>query len=142
MLLLQMTAKIAHNVLLAVLFTVILIVANTMAMSARERVTEMAVIRALGFRPRDVLWLVLAESVTLAFLGGVVGVLVSFPFTRMLVEGLKSSPAAVFAYNFRVPLSSIGTALAASVVIGVVSGFFPAIRAARLSVVTALRQVA
>jgi putative ABC transport system permease protein len=113
-----------------------------MAMSARERVTEIAVIRALGFRPRDVLWLVLAESVTLALLGGVVGVFLSFPFTRLLVEALKRSPAAIFAYNFRVPASSIATAFIAAVAIGTVSGFVPAIRAARLSVVTALRQVA
>jgi putative ABC transport system permease protein len=131
-----------RSILLAVLFTVVLITANTMAMSARERVTEIAVIRALGFRPRDVLWLVLAESVTLALLGGVVGVFLSFPFTRLLVEALKRSPAAIFAYNFRVPASSIATAFIAAVVIGTVSGFVPAIRAARLSVVTALRQVA
>ena len=131
-----------RSILLAVLFTVILIVANTMAMSARERVTEIAVMRAVGFRPRDVLWLVLAEAVVLALLGGVVGVLLSFPLTRMLVEALKQSPAAVFAYNFRVPLSSIGMAFAASVAIGTISGFVPAIRAARLSVVAALRQVA
>jgi putative ABC transport system permease protein len=96
----------------------------------------------LGFRPRDVLWLVLAESVVLALCGGVVGVALAFPFTRVLVEALKQSPAAVFAYNFRVPFSSIATAFAAAVTIGTVSGFIPAVRAARLSVVTALRQVA
>ena len=131
-----------RSILLAVLFTVILIVANTMAMSARERVTEIAVIRALGFRPRDVLWLVLAESVVLAVLGGILGVLLAFPFTHALVEVLKKSPAAVFAYNVRVPLSSVANAFLASVAIGTISGFIPAIRAARLSVVTALRQVA
>jgi len=131
-----------RSILLAVLFTVVLITANTMAMSARERVTEIAVIRALGFRPGEVLWLVLAESITLALLGGVVGVLLSFPFTRLLVEALKQSPAAIFAYNFRVPVSSIATAFVAAVTIGTISGFVPAVRAARLSVVTALRQVA
>ena len=131
-----------RSILLAVLATVVLIVANTMAMSARERVTEIAVIRALGFRPRDVLWLVLGESVVLALLGGIAGILLAFPATRLLVEALKQSPAAMFAYNFRVPPSSIGIAFAAALAIGTISGFVPAIRAAKLSVVTALRQVA
>lgn len=131
-----------RSILLVVLFTIVLIVANTMAMSARERVSEIAVIRALGFRPRDVLGLVLAESVVLSLLGGVAGVLLSFPFTALLVEALKQSPAAAFAYNFRVPLSSIAFAFVIAVAIGAVSGFVPAIRAARISVVGALRQVA
>jgi putative ABC transport system permease protein len=131
-----------RSILLAVLATVVLIVANTMAMSARERVTEIAVIRALGFRPRDVLWLVLGESVLLALLGGIAGILLAFPATRLLVAALKQSPAAMFAYNFRVPPSSIATAFAAALAIGTISGFVPAIRAARLSVVSALRQVA
>lgn len=131
-----------RSIMLAVLFTIILIVANTMAMSSRERVTEIAVIRALGFRPRDVLWLVLAESVVLSLLGGILGIALSFPLTTVLVEAMKKSPAAVFAYNFRFPLSSVGFAFVAAVAIGTLSGFVPAIRAARLSVTTALRQVA
>jgi len=77
-------------------------VANTVAMSARERVTEIAVMRALGFLRRQVLAIVLLESVVLALLGGIAGVLVSVPLVRGIVEGLKHSPAAPFTYNFRV----------------------------------------
>jgi putative ABC transport system permease protein len=130
-----------RSIMLAVLFTVVLIVANTMAMSARERVTEIAVIRALGFKPQAVLGIVLAESVVLALLGGIAGVLIAYPFTNALVQAMKRSPAAVFAYNFRFPISSVGYAFGAAVLIGSLSGFVPALRAARASVTTALRQV-
>ena len=131
-----------RSIMLTVLFTIVLIVANTMAMSARERVSEVAVIRALGFRPRDVLWLVLSESVVLSLAGGLVGVAAAMPFTAALVEGMKKSPAAMFAYNFRVPSSAVAVAFAVSVAIGVLAGVIPAIRASRVSVVRALRQVA
>jgi putative ABC transport system permease protein len=124
-----------------VLFTVILIVANTMAMSARERVTEIAVIRALGFRRGQVLGLVLAEALVLSLLGGIAGVLFSYPFTAFLVEGMKHSPVAMFAYNFRVAPMTVLLAMAASVLIGTLAGFVPAIRSSRVSVVDGLRQV-
>src|ERR1700694_2755668 len=65
--------------------SVVLVVANSMALNARERISEIAVIRALGFRPRDVLWLVLAESAALSLVGGAAGVLLSFPSASLLV---------------------------------------------------------
>src|SRR6266581_3550172 len=131
-----------RSIALTVLFTVVLIVANTMAMGARERVTQIAVIRALGFRRRQVLALVLSEAMVLALLGGLVGVLFSIPFTHMLVEGMKHSPVAPFAYNIRISAATLLTAFVAAVAIGVVSGFVPAIRSARVSIVDGLRQVA
>jgi putative ABC transport system permease protein len=131
-----------RSISLTVLFTIILIVANTMAMSARERVTEIAVLKALGFKRRHVLGLVLAEALVLALVGGVAGVLVSLPLTRMLVEAMKQSPAATFAYNFRVSWSAVAMAFCASVAIGTLSGFVPAVRSSRISVVGALRRVA
>lgn len=131
-----------RSISLTVLFTIILIVANTMAMSARERVTEIAVLKALGFKRHHVLGMVLAEALVLALSGGILGVLVSFPFTHMIVEGMKQSPAANFAYNFRVSWPTVLTAFATAVAIGTFSGFIPAIRSSRTSVVNALRQVA
>ena len=131
-----------RSISLTVLFTIILIVANTMAMSARERVTEIAILKALGFKRRQILRLVLGEALLLALLGGVAGILVSLPFTHFLVTAMKESPAASFAYNFRVSPSSAATAFAISVAIGTISGFIPAVRSSRVSVVGALRQVA
>ena len=130
-----------RSIALIVLFTVILIVANTMAMSARERVTEIAVIRALGFRRGQVLGIVLAEAVVLALLGGVVGVLISLPVTALLVEIMKHSPVAVFAYNFRVSGATVLMAMAVAVAVGTLAGFAPAIRSSRVSIVDGLRQV-
>src|SRR2546428_5327464 len=131
-----------RSIALTVLFTVVLIVANSVAMSARERVTQIAVIRALGFRRRQVLALVLSEAMVLSVLGGLVGVLFSIPFTHMLVEGMKHSPVAPFAYNIRISPATLLTAFVAAVAIGIVSGFVPAIRSARVSIVDGLRQVA
>jgi len=130
-----------RSIALVVLFTVVLIVANTMAMSARERVTEIALIRALGFWRGQVLGLVLSEAVVLSLLGGVAGVLFAYPFTAFLVEGMKHSPVAPFAYNFRVAPLTVLAAMAISVGIGTLSGFVPAIRSSRISIVNGLRQV-
>ena len=130
-----------RSIALIVLFTVVLVVANTMAMSARERTTEIAVIRALGFRRRQVLALVLSEALVLSLLGGIAGVLFSFPFTSFLVYIMKFTPVAMFAFNFRVAWSTVLAALGVSVAIGTLSGFVPAIRLSRISIVDGLRQV-
>ncbi|HEV8374876.1 MAG TPA: ABC transporter permease [Candidatus Polarisedimenticolia bacterium] len=130
-----------RSIAIVVLFTIVLIVANTMAMSARERVGEIAVIRALGFRSGQVLRLVLSEALVLSLLGGLAGVVVAFPFAAFLVEVMKRSPVAPFAYNFRVAPLTVLTAMAISVVIGTLSGFVPAIRSSRISIVNGLRQV-
>jgi putative ABC transport system permease protein len=126
---------------LIVLFAVILIVANTVAMSARERVTEIAVMRAVGFLRRHVLGIVLSESVVLALLGGIAGVLLAVPMVHGIVEGLRHSPAAPFTYNFRVTGGTLVIAFLASVSIGVLAGIVPAIRSSRIEVVEGLRQV-
>jgi len=131
-----------RSIALTVLFTVVLIVANTMAMSARERVTQIAVIRAMGFRRRQVLVLVLSEAIVLALLGGVAGAAGSFPFTWGLIWLMKKTPVAMFAYNIKISGATLITAFAASVAIGVLAGFVPAIRSARISIVDGLRQVA
>jgi putative ABC transport system permease protein len=128
-------------VMIAVLFVIILIVANTIAMSARERVTEIAVMRALGFLRRHVLSIVLLETVVLSLMGGALGVLFSVPIIRGMVEGLKHTPAAPFTYNFRVTGATLIFAFLGSVGIGVFSGIVPAIRSSRIKVVDGLRQV-
>ncbi len=128
-------------VMLAVLFVIVLIVANTIAMSARERVTEIAVMRALGFLRGHVLSIVLLETVVLSLLGGALGAILAMPVIRGLVEFLKHTPAAPFTYNFRVTGATLVMAFLVSVGIGIASGIVPAIRSSRIKVVDGLRQV-
>jgi putative ABC transport system permease protein len=128
-------------VMIAVLYVIVLIVANTIAMSARERVTEIAVMRALGFLQGHVLSIVLLETVVLSLLGGALGAVFSVPLIKGLAAGMKHTPVAPFAYNFRVTGATLLTAFLVSVGIGIVSGIVPAIRSSRIKVVDGLRQV-
>ena len=130
-----------RSIALTVLFTVVLIVANSVAMSARERVTQIAVIRALGFRRGQVLALVLSEAIVLAALGGLFGIAIGIPITKLLVMGMSHTPVAPFAYNVRITATNLLDAFGASVAIGILAGFVPAIRSARISIVDGLRQV-
>ena len=130
-----------RSIALIVLFTVVLIVANSVAMSARERVTQIAVIRALGFRRGQVLALVLSEAMVLAVLGGLFGIAIGVPITKLLLIGMSHTPVAPFAYNVKITAATLLNAFGAAVAIGVLAGFVPAIRSARVSIVDGLRQV-
>ena len=123
---------------LIVVFTITLIGANTMAMSARERFTEVAVMKALGFRPGMILTLMLSEAVLIALLGGVIAVLAAKVFYQFVGMG---EVLAFFLQNFRIGAETIAIALIASALIGLVSGGIPAWNAARIKIVDGLRRV-
>ena len=127
---------------LVILFAVTLIVANTVAMSARERVTEIAVMRTLGFRRSHILSFILSESVLMSLLGGIVGVvLAKFVLIPGMVKGMETTPMAPFLINFRVTLPTLLAAFGVSVGVGILAGFAPAIRSSRIKIVDGLRQV-
>jgi putative ABC transport system permease protein len=127
---------------LVILFAVALIVANTVAMSARERVTEIAVMRTLGFRRSHILSFILSEAVLMALLGGLVGVVLAKWFIIPgMVKGMQTTPMAPFLLNFRVGWQVLLAAFGISVGIGVLAGFVPAIRSSRIKIVDGLRQV-
>jgi putative ABC transport system permease protein len=127
---------------LVILFAVALIVANTVAMSARERVTEIAVMRTLGFRRSHILSFILSESVLMALLGGLLGVVLAKWFIIPgMVKGMQTTPMAPFLLNFRVGWEVLLAAFGISVGIGVLAGFVPAIRSSRIKIVDGLRQV-
>jgi putative ABC transport system permease protein len=124
---------------LVVVFTITLIGANAMAMSARERFTEVAVMKALGFQPGLILTLLLSESVLIALIGGAIAAIaakVVFQFVGM------GSMLAIFLQNFKITTGTMAIALGVSVLIGLVSGGIPAWNAARISIVDGLRRVA
>ena len=127
---------------LIILFAVTLIVANTVAMSARERVTEIAVMRVLGFRRSHILSFILSESVLMSLIGGLLGiVLAKFLLIPAIVAGGSKTALAVFLLNFKVTWQVFLGAFLVAVAIGVLAGFVPAIRSSRIKIVDGLRQV-
>ena len=131
-----------NGISLIILFAVTLIVANTVAMSARERVTEIAVMRTLGFGRSHILGFILSESVVMSLLGGILGVLLAkFFFVPALVAAGNKTSISAWLVNFRVSPGTLALAFAVSVGVGILAGFVPAIRSSRLKIVDGLRQV-
>jgi putative ABC transport system permease protein len=125
----------------AIALVILLISANTMAMAARERVTEIAVLRTLGFGKPLVLTLILAESLLLSATGAAVGLglfRLAFP---VLKEGLLSSPMAGFAAGMQLFPEVLLTGIGVTLFVGLVAGIVPAIRSAQRSIPDGLRQV-
>ncbi|HEY3134600.1 MAG TPA: FtsX-like permease family protein [Blastocatellia bacterium] len=123
---------------LVVVFAITLIGANTMAMSTRERFTEVAVMKALGFRPGLILGLLLCESVLIALIGGVVAAIGAKAFFQFVGMG---DMLALFLQNFKIGTNTIAISLGVSALIGLVSGGIPAWNAARVKIVDGLRRV-
>ena len=118
-----------------VFFTLLLITGNTMAIAVRERVNELAVLKAIGYSDGFVLTLVLIESILIAGIGGGVGILLAKGFT------LLGDPTHGLLPLFYLPKEAILAGLGAALAVGVASGIIPAIGAMRLRVVDALRRV-
>jgi putative ABC transport system permease protein len=126
-------ALIVRLILGAVFFTLLLVAGNTMAQSIRERISEIAVLKTLGFADRSVLFVVLSESILIMLIGGLLGLGTGW----ILVQGLSQQMAAtlpgVFLSGAAVIFGVIGMVAA-----GVVAGVFPAAKAMRLTIVDAL----
>ena len=127
-------ALIVQLILGAVFFTLLLVTGNTMSQSVRERIGELAVLKTLGFRDSTMLAIVLAESILIVAIGGMLGLLLgagfaaamSGTFAAMMGVGLSLSPGAL--------TLGIGIML----VTGIAAGLFPALKARRLTIVEAL----
>lgn len=121
-----------------IIFTILLVTANTMAMSVRERVREIAVLKALGFQQRRVLGLLIAESVLITLSGGLIGCLGA----RLLfsyVDITESLPGLF--QGFEVTWGIITVGLVLSILVGLLSTLIPAYRASNLRVADGLRHV-
>ena len=79
----------------AVMFTVLLVSANTMAMSVRERVREVGVLKTLGFTGGNILLIILGEACAISIAGGAIGFLLS----TVLTSGVRKSPAGFFCHH-------------------------------------------
>ena len=118
-----------------VFFTLLLVTGNTMAIAVRERTGELAVLKAVGYSDRFVLLLVLAESVVIALVGGVLGLGLAKLFT------LGGDPTHGLLPHFFLSPSAMLTGIALALSVGAISGILPAVGAMRLRVVDALRRV-
>ncbi|HZU21951.1 MAG TPA: FtsX-like permease family protein [Terriglobales bacterium] len=119
-----------------VFFTLLLVTGNTMAISVRERINELAILKAIGFNDRAVLFFVLSESLTIALIGGLLGLglaMLAVPALGNALNGLL--PALVLSKAILV------AGLGSAVIVGVASGLLPGIGAMRMRVVNALRRV-
>jgi putative ABC transport system permease protein len=123
------------SVVTAVFFTMLLVTANTMAQAIRERTSEIGVLKTLGFSARQVLGLVLAESVTLALSGGLLGLALG----HLAVEGMGEA-VRQFIPVFELTPRIVLMALALMLLTGIVSGLWPAMSAMRLRITDALRR--
>jgi len=119
-----------------VFFTLLLVTGNTMAISVRERTAELAVLKAIGYSDRTVLFFVLAESLVIALFGGLLGLLLAVAATPVLAAALASMLP-----NLALPASVLALGLVVALLVGVISGLLPGIGAMRMRVVNALRRV-
>jgi len=115
---------------------------NTMYVAVSSRMVEIATLRAIGFSSAPVVISVLVEALLLALIGGIIGAAISYAiFNGYSVATLNMQTFSQVAFAFRVTPALVREGLILALLLGFVGGLFPAIRAARLPVVTALREL-
>jgi len=128
-------AFIVAGILGAVFFTILLVTGSTMSQAVRERIGELGVLKAIGFTNGQVLFFVLAESCLLTVLGGVAGLGVAWLLTS------RGDPTGGMLPLFFLPVKDVVIGFGISVVLGLLTGIFPAQQAMRLQVAEALRRM-
>ena len=120
----------------AVTFTIILVSANTMAMSVRERIREVGVLKTLGFTQGEILGIVLGEAAFLSFIGGVLG----YALAMLLTGVIRQAPAFFTELKTLTILPPVALALlGVAVFIGIISSIIPAWHASRTNIIESLR---
>lgn len=134
-------ALLLNGIALAVSFTILLVTANTMSMAVRERRTEIAILKTLGFPSRLVMGLILTEALLIGALGGGLGLLLS----RGMIQALPKIPFigdAVRQFpNLGLLPDVAATGLGISLLLGLMAGLVPALLAYRARITEMLRQV-
>jgi putative ABC transport system permease protein len=123
-----------------IVISILLITANTMAMAARERTREVAVLRTLGFRRKHVVSMVVLEAVAVGLAGAVLGLAVAGVVNRGVGSVLEGMGMFAFGQGGFDPVR-LAQGLGLGLLLGVVAGAFPAYTAARLKIVDGLRAV-
>jgi len=113
----------------------------TMYGAVANRTVEIGTMRALGFYRRSILLAFLAEALVLSFLGGALGLGLASLLQFFTISTLNFGSFSELAFSFALSPSIIATSLGFSLLMGLIGGFLPAVRAARLDIVQALRAV-
>ena len=119
-----------------VIFIILAVMANTMAMTARERMSEYATLKALGFGPAFVGTLILGESLAIAFAGCALGIALTFP----VGDWFAAKMGTLFPV-FAVSAGTVMLQMACAAAVGIIAALFPMRRAARVNIVEGLRAV-
>ena len=119
-----------------VIVIIMAVMANTMAMTARERYGEYATLKAIGFSNGFVATLIFAESMAIALAGGLLGIALTFPLAQAFAHTIGSILA-----GFKVSEQTVVMQFAAAMIVGVVAAAVPAWRAARVRIVEGLRAI-
>jgi putative ABC transport system permease protein len=128
----------AMNIMSFVIIGIILLVlGNTMVMSARERVREYAVLKTLGFSTFHLVGLILGESLTIAVAGGVIGIFLSFP----MVEGFAAALPKGWFPIFNLQTITVILAASSAILVGILASIFPIQRTLTTRIVDGLRQI-
>jgi putative ABC transport system permease protein len=141
----QMTASIAVKVVgyfIAAFLTLgaMFAAANTMYAAVASRAREIGTLRALGFGRGNILLSFLFESVVLCLLGGILGCLATLPFNGLSTGTANWATFSEITFSFRFGPNVLIRGLALALVMGLIGGLFPALRAVRMDIVTALRE--
>jgi putative ABC transport system permease protein len=129
--------------IIAVLLTIgaMFAAANTMFSAVTSRTREIGTLRALGFSRPSILLSFLGESLLLCTLGGIVGLVATLPLSFLTFGTMNSNTFAESTFSFRLDGLVAGVAIAMTLAMGLFGGLFPAIRAVRLNVINALREL-
>jgi len=126
------------SICFAVAFATLLVSANTMAMSIRERTREVAVLKTLGFTRQSILGLYIGEAVLVALTGGALGCLLAL----VVVSGMSHAPGiGMFLAGMRVKFPTLLLAIFVAGMVGFLSAILPAYHAAKLDIVEGLRYI-
>jgi putative ABC transport system permease protein len=122
----------------AVAFAIMLVSANTMAMSVRSRTREVAVLKTLGFTSGRVLSIFVSEALALSVCGGLLAIVVAVPLIRALTHKFVGIGIPL---DMKVNAATAAIAMLAAITLGFVSGWVPAYRASRTNIVEGLRHI-
>ena len=112
----------------------------TMYAAVANRTVEVGTLRALGFKRRSILVVFLIESLVIALVGGVLGLVLASFLQFFNISTLNFGSFAELSFSFSISSSIIISSLIFAVLMGIIGGFLPSVRAARLNIVNALRE--